>query len=258
RLAAVEPRYQLPPAGEVVYAQWMPQLEFDDHPLGRARSENGHTLLDLDPDAELLISWPGVELDHAERERLRTLLEATPFLGQSVSVCELALRDAWPERSDRVGVAVPRRAEAEAAGVEGERSIVRLLAPEPSVTQEQLEVSTADGVVKAMPAPPGSRWVEYVRVVPRRRRPRPREPLVAAVVHRLEGALRPPVPGPTHPEAGRPGPRGQVEIEKLVSRSVGLPLPRELVALADDDLDGRAERLIIRLERPRPTWQARS
>jgi CRISPR-associated protein Csb2 len=256
RLATTEPRYQLPSAGEVVYAQWMPQLEFDDHPLAGARSENGHTLLDLDPDAELLISWPGVELDHAEREQLRTLLESTPFLGQSVSVCELALRDVWPERSNLTGVAVPRSEEAEAADVKGERSIVRLLAPEPSVTQQQLEVSTADGVVKAMPAPPGSRWVEYVRVIPRRPRPRDDAPRVAAVVHRLEGALRPPVPGPAHPEAGRPGPRGKVEIEKLVSRAVGLPLTRERLALADDDLDGRAERLVIRLEPPRPTWQA--
>ncbi len=256
RLATVEPRYQLPPAGEVVYAQWMPQLEFDDHPLATSRSENGHTLLDLDPDAELLITWPEVTLDEAEQEQLRTLVEAIPFLGQSVSVCELAIRDAWPERSGRVGVAVPRSAETEAADVDGERSTVRLLAPEPSVTQQQLEVSTADGVVKAMPAPPGSRWVEYVRVVPRRRRPQPREPLVKAVVHRLEGVLRPPVPGPTHPEAGRPEPRGDVELEKLVSRAVRSSLTREQVALADDDLDGRAERLRIRLKRPRATWQA--
>ncbi len=258
RLATVEPRYQLPPAGEVVYAQWMPQLEFTDHPLAGDRSENGHTLLDLDPEAELLISWPGVDVDDAERQELGALLEATPFLGQSVSVCELALRDAWPEQSGRTGIAVPRSAEAEAAGVEGERSIVRLLAPEPSVTREQLEVSTADGVVKAMPAPPGSRWVEYVRVIPRRPRPPAREPLVRAVVHRLEGALRPPVRGPTHPEAGRPGPRGRVEIETLIARAVGRSLSREQVALADDDLDGRAERLVIRLEQPQPSRQVRT
>lgn len=256
RLAIVEPRYQLPPAGEVVYAQWMPQLEFDDHPLARDRSENGHTLLDLDPDAELLISWPGVALDDAERKEIRTLLEATPFLGQSVSICELALRDTRQEPSGRVGVAVPRSEENEAAGIDGERSIVRLLAPEPSVTQEQLEVSTADGVVKAMPAPPGSRWVEYVRVIPRCPRRRDDRPLMTAVVHRLEGALRPPVPGPTHPEAARPGPKGEVEMEKLVSRAVGLFLTSEQLALADDDLDGRAERIVIRLERPQPTRKA--
>lgn len=257
RLATVEPRYQLPPAAEVVYAQWMPQLEFDDHPLARDRSENGHTLLDLDPEAELAIWWPDVTLDEEERDLLAMLLEATPFLGQSVSVCELTLRDVWPERSNQMGIAVPRSAEAEAAEVDGERSVVRLLVPEESVTQEQLQVSTADGVVKAMPAPPGSRWVEYVRVLPRRPRPRAREPLVAAVVHRLEGALRPPVSGPTHPEAGRPGPRGSVELEKLVSSATRFSVTSEQLALADDDRDGRAERLVIRFARPEPTSRLR-
>ncbi len=259
RLAAVEPRYLLPPAGEVVYAQWMPQLEFDDHPLAGDRSENGHTLLDLDPEAELRVVWPGVELDEAECERLRSLLAATPFLGQSVSVCELELRDAPPpERSARDGVAVPRSAEDEVAGVEGERSVVRLLAPEPSVTRDQLEVTTADGVVKATPAPPGSRWVEYIRVIPRRPRPRPSEPLVEKVVHRLEGALRPPVSGPSHPEAGRPGPRGDVRLERLVYKATGFRVAPDELALADDDLDGRAERLVITFAPLRPLRQLRS
>lgn len=255
RLAATEPRYLLPPAGEVVYAQWMPQLEFDDHPLATARSENGHTLLALDPEAELLVSWPGVELDETERERLRSLLAATPFLGQSVSVCELALRDSARERSDREGVAVPRETETEIAQVDGERSVVRLLAPEPSVTQEQLDLSTADGVVKAMPAPPGSRWVEYVRLTPRRRRSLAPDPLVATIVHRLEGVLRPPVRGPTHPEAGRPGPRPTPPLRELVRRATGEHLADQELTLADDDLDGRAERLVIGFQRPRPRWQ---
>ncbi|MCC6222188.1 MAG: type I-U CRISPR-associated protein Cas5/Cas6 [Thermoleophilia bacterium] len=259
RLAAVEPRYVLPPAAEVVYAQWMPQLEFDDHPLAGDRSENGHTLLDLDPEAELLVSWPAIELEDPERDRLRRLLSATPFLGQSVSICELELRDApRAQRSAREGVAVPRSAEDEIANVQGERAVVRLLAPEPSVTRDQLEVTTADGVVKAMPAPPGSRWIEYVRVIPHRPRPRPSEPLVAKVVHRLDGALRPPVRGPSHPEAGRPGPRGKVELDKLVYAATGFRVDANELALADDDLDGRAERLVIAFDPPRPRWQLRS
>jgi hypothetical protein len=255
RLAQVEPEYVLPPAREVVYAQWMPQLEFDDHVLSGQRSENGHTLLAIDPERELLVRWLGVELDETERALLGSLLDATPFLGQSVAVCELSLRNSWRERSRDEGIAVPRATELELGDAQGERVVVRLLAPESSVTREQLEVSTAGGLVKAMPAPPGSRWVEYVRVAPARRRRRPPEPRIASVIHRLEGALRPAVAGPTHPEAGRPGPRGKVEIEKLVYAATGFRAAAQELALADDDLDGRAERLVMRLASPRPRSQ---
>lgn len=250
RLAQVEPEYVLPPAREVVYAQWMPQLEFEDHFLSGQRSENGHTLLAIDPERELLVRWPGVELEEPERSLLASLLDATPFLGQSVAVCEFALRESWRERSSDEGVAVPRRRELEPRDTRGEQALVRLLAPESSVTREQLEVSTAKGVVKAMPAPPGSRWIEYVRITPVRPRARAPEPRIASVIHRLEGALRPGVAGPTHPEAGRPGPRGGVAIEKLVSAATGVPVNEHEIALPDDDLDGRAERLVIRFQSP--------
>jgi CRISPR-associated protein Csb2 len=252
RLARVEPEYVLPPAREVVYAQWMPQLEFEDHFLSGQRSENGHTLLAIDPARELLVRWSGIELDEKGRRLLGSLLGAIPFLGQSVAVCELALRDAWRARARDEGVAFSRAVGAERGDLPGERAVVRLLTPEPSVTRAQLEVSTADGLVKAMPAPPGSRWVEYVRLTPPRPRRRSAEPRVVRVIHRLEGALRPPVAGPAHPEAGRPGPRGGVEIEKLVFAATGVWLADHELALADDDLDGRAERLVIRFQGPRP------
>src|SRR5581483_6514753 len=70
RLAAAEPRYLLPPATEVVYAQWMPQLEFDDSPGASLRSENGHTLLALPPERNMHMRWPGVELERHERDLL--------------------------------------------------------------------------------------------------------------------------------------------------------------------------------------------
>lgn len=252
QLASVEPRYVLPPVGEVVYAQWMPQLEYDDHPLARDRSENGHTLLALDPERELLVRWPGVELSTCEEALLERLLDATPFLGQSVAVAQLELSDSWRPRAGDEGAAVPRDVEDELDAEPGERNVIRLLAPEESVTLEELSVSTADGLVKAMPVPPGSHWVEYVRLTPVRLRPRPREPLIAAVVHRLEGALRPPVPGPAHPEAGRPGPRGAPTLDALVRKACGF-LPAEArIAAADDDLDGRAERIVVRLDDPQP------
>jgi len=252
RLASVEPRYVLPPAGELVYAQWMPQLEYDDHPLARARSENGHALLALEPERELLVRWPGVELDYAERALLGRLLEATPYLGQSVSVCHLKVRDASRPHASDEGAAVPRSAEHELADAPGERTLVRLLAPNESVASDEIAISTADGLVKAMPAPPGSRWVEYVRLTPSRRRPRAREPLVAAVSHRLEGPLRPPVAAPTHPEAGRAGPRGAPRLDALVRRACGFLPDHARVTPVDDDLDGRAERIVVRLAEPLP------
>ncbi len=247
KLASAEPRYLLPPATEVVYAQWMPQLEFDDSPGASQRSENGHTLLAISPERELWVRWPTVELDQSERDLLARLLAATPYLGQSVSVCTLELRDAWPERRRDEAIALPRSAENELEGAEGARVVVRLLTPEPTVDRRALEISTGDGLVKAMPAPPGSRWVEYVRLTPQRRRPRP-EPRVRGIVHRLEGALRPAVRSPYHPGVGLRATLGPPPaIETLLRRACGALPAGAQVVLADDDLDGRAERLFIQL-----------
>jgi CRISPR-associated protein Csb2 len=252
RLAATEPRYLLPPATEVVYAQWMPQLEFDDSPGASLRSENGHTLLAISPERELYVRWPAVELDRAERDLLVHLLAGIPYLGQSVSICTLELRDAWPERRPDETTAVPSTAQSELEGVRGARLAVRLLAPEPTVDRRDLEVSTGDGLVKAMPAPPGSRWVEYVRVAPRRP-PTRHEARVNGIVHRLEGALRPAMASPYHPEAGSRAMLGPPPtIDALLRRACGgLPAGAQVV-LADDDLDGRAERILVHLAHPVP------
>lgn len=249
RLAASEPRYRLPPAGEVVYAQWMPQLNFDDSPAASQRSENGHTLLAVSPQRELLVRWPGVTLDADERELLALLLENVRYLGQSVSLCELCLRDVPPERATDETEAVPLSAEDELA-IDGsvDRTVLRLLAPEPEVTLGQLHVSTRDGLVKAMPAPPGSRWVEYLRVTPRPSAPRPR-PQVRAVVYRLEGPLRPPVPTPLRPDVGHrsSGGREDPTLAQLFRRASGYTSGIVELAPIDDDGDARAERLVVRL-----------
>jgi CRISPR-associated protein Csb2 len=247
RLAVAEPRYLLPPTTEVVYAQWMPQLEFDDSPGASQRSENGHTLLAVSPERRLWVRWPTVELDGPKRELLERLLAGTPYLGQSVSICSLELRDSWPDRRPDETIAVPKSVENELQGAQGARLVVRLLAPEPTVDRRALEISTGNGLVKAMPAPPGSRWVEYVRLTPRRPRPR-REARVSGIVHRLEGALRPAVRNPYHPEAGARVTLGPPPpIEALLKKACGgLPADTRVV-LADDDLDGRAERVFIQL-----------
>jgi hypothetical protein len=253
RLASAEPRYLLPPSTEVVYAQWMPQLEFDDAPGASLRSENGHTLLAVAPNRELRVRWPGVELTDSERALLERLLAETPYLGQSVSVCVFELRDLWTEKGPDEAAAVPRSAEEELVPAAGNRVVVRLLAPQPTVKRQELEVSTADGLVKAMPTPPGSRWVEYVRETPRQRRINP-ETRVRGIVHRLEGALRPAVRSAYHPEAGqRPALWPLPTAEALLKRACGGLPAQAQVSLADDDLDGRAERLFIQLAEPLPT-----
>lgn len=258
QFAIAEPRYLLPPTSEVVYAQWMPQLEFDDSPLASLRSENGHTLLAVPPEREMYVRWPGLSLTESQRSLLSRLLDATPYLGQSVSICMLELRSVLPERGRDEAVAVPKAEEAELGERGGDRLVFRLLAPEPAVKREELEISTGDGVVKAMPAPPGSRWVEYVLDTPRRARVRP-EPRVVSIVHRLEGALRPAVSSHYHPDAGVRRGVGQVPtLEQLVRQAcVGLP-PGTVVLPADDDLDGRAERLVIQLAQPSSTSEIRN
>jgi len=252
RLATALPRYRLPPVTEIVYAQWMPQLEFDDAPDATERSENGHTLLAVSTDRELCVAWPGVDLPADERSLLGTLLNSMPYLGQSVSVCAWRILGDLPAPRSEDTLAVPREAELGTAG--GERVMVRLLVPQPTVSRAELEVSTADGLLKAMPAPPGSCWVQYVRATPPRVLPPARQPAAKGVIHRLEGVLRPAVSNPYRPEAGtRMALRPQPELRDLVARAChGLP-PDATVSLADDDLDGRGERMIIRFPSPTPT-----
>jgi hypothetical protein len=254
RLATVLPQYRLPPATEVVYAQWMPQLEFSDAPDATERSENGHTLLAISTDRELCVAWPGLELSADERSLLGTLLDSMPYLGQSVSVCAWRILGAPPAPCAGETLAVPREVERELGAAPGERAMVRLLVPQPTVSRAELEVSTADGLLKAMPAPPGSRWEQYVRVAPPRARLRARQPAARGVVHRLEGVLRPAVPNPYRPEAGaRTASRPQPELRDLVARACGGLPPDATVSLADDDLDGRGERVIVRFPSPAPT-----
>lgn len=252
RLAAVIPQFCLPPAREIVYAQWMPALAFDDSPGAKDRSENGHTLLAVDPHRELQVRWPGLNLSADETTLLARLLEAIPYLGQSVAMCHMMLAAGWRARARDEGVAVPRQAEHELADAPGERHVIPLLVPDPSVSRDQLEASTADALLKAMPAPLGARWIEYVRFVPALPRRRSREPRIAAVVHRLEGPLRPAVAGPNHPEAGRSGPKPVPQVKVLLARACEVDLHADEVIPADDDLDGRAERLVVKLGTPRP------
>jgi len=258
RLATVEPRYRLPPSGEVVYTQWMPGLGFDDSPGASDRSDNGHTLLAVAPERLLFVSWPGLPLDVGERSLLARLLENVRYLGQSVSVVELNVLDELPVQASDEGEAVPSNEDAEGhdRGAIAASRRISLLAPEPSVSLDQLQVSTADGLVKAMPAPPGSRWVEYRVITPRRRMHTPR-PRIRGVVYRLEGSQRPAVPGPLQPAT--PAVRREApSLERLMHVAwKHAPVLAEPPAALDDDSDGRAERVRVTLAVPEPTDKLR-
>jgi len=254
RLATVEPRYSLPPVGEIVYAQWMPQLNFDDSPGAKQRSENGHTLLAVSPDRQLTIHWPGLDLDAEERRVLGELLGNLRYLGQSVSVCELSLLGQLPQKAGDEGEAIPSTTDREGeAPQDAVRETIVLLAPQPEVTLDQLQVSTGDRLLKAMPAPPGSRWVEYTRITPQARQ-RPARPRAIGLVYRLEGPLRPPVASPLRPDIGRSSrqrPEGPT-LEQLVRRACRWTGPLTSLTPIDDDGDGRAERLGLVLSNAQP------
>jgi hypothetical protein len=227
RLATVLPEYALPPAGRLTYTQWMPALEFTDRADSGERSDNGHYLLDVGPDAELRIRWPGVELDNAERELLADVLATMPFLGQSVAVAEGRLGE-----DDEFG-------DPERRAVPADAGRIRLLAPKSDVTHADLAVDTADGILKSMPAPPGSRWVSYVLLEPEVHKRRPKLPPVTRVWLRLDGALRPPVrrlqDPPLHEDR-------VVTPDRLGKALAHHFQTRTLRALAvDEDGDGRAE-----------------
>lgn len=251
-LAGTLPSYRLPRAGQIVYTQWMPQLDFDDSPLASQRLDNGHTLLALAPDAELTVIWEGVSLSGWQRQLLEQLLPHWHQLGQSVSVCEVT-----PAESSTSGL---RAWAAELGpGADAARAArVRLLAPEPAVTLAQLQVSTGDGVLKALPAPPGSRWVDYWVEQPAAPAPARAEALVSELTYCLEGVLRPVTPRPEQPSPRGLGDPGVATSSENVNRfKMALrhawgywPDTVSEVIAVDDDGDGRADRLRVKLDPP--------
>lgn len=251
RLAERLPTYGLPPSSEVVYFQWMPQLAFDDSPAAADRSDNGHTQLAVDPDATLAIRWTGVELSDVERDLLSTLTRSVRYLGQSVAVCELRLGRTFDQ--GRRSLAAPVGPNEPSSLPYGEGRVVSLLVPEPRITREQLELATTAGGVKAMPAPPGTRWVEYAVRSPRPR-PHRREPFVHGVIYRLDGHHRPGRASADELARRHPG----LSLARLVRRALLRQIGDEDVRLIDDDGDGRAERLCVRLSPPVPLARASS
>jgi CRISPR-associated protein Csb2 len=244
-LAAANPRFELPKAAEIGYTQWMPQLGFDDSPSASERGDNGHTLLSIDPDARMTVRWPRIALVEAEQDLLGRLVDNVRYLGQSVSVCEMTIEDdpgyaSW---------SVARPASEWDVGPDYRTSTrtIRLLVPTPEVTRSNLEISTADGKVKAMPAPLGARWLDYEVREPRVRPTSPAA-FARAFVYRLDGDQR---PGRATAEGLE---RRGLSLAILVARALMRRIEPEAVRLVDDDGDGRAERLMVTLVAPVPEW----
>ena len=254
-LAVSLPSYRLPSSGEVLYTQWMPRLDFNDSQLASDRLDNGHTLLTLAPDAELTVIWEGVSLPEWQQALLERLLPHWHHLGQSVSVCEVAPADssvsglhAWAAESAPVGAAAAATKK------------VSLLAPNEAVTLAHLQMSTKDGLLKALPAPPGSRWVDYLveqHAPPVRTR---EQPLVSQLIYRLDGVLTPVTPRPERPTPRvLSGPGGGPRSHKVSRFQMALqhawgywPNSVSEVVPLDDDGDGRADRLLVRLDPSQP------
>lgn len=257
RLAASAPTYSLPETGELHYTQWMPQLEFGDSLTSAERLDNGHALLDLDPDAWLTARWEVADLDVDDLGLLDALLARLPYLGQSVSVCEARRGPAPVEREER-GWARPADRSTEAAA---DTRTVRLLVAEQGIEGDQLRADTADASLKLQPAPPGTRWVSYVvsERPPRAKRTGQRQDL-SALVYRLDGVLRPPVPRLDDLSAGDAAAtiHAAVEIALGAATKSAAIAAAGTITLLDDDLDGRAERLRLDVAQPLERWRAKS
>jgi hypothetical protein len=251
RLAAAEPEYELPEVAPLTYTQWMPALEFDDGGAGADRLDNGHYLLDLDPDAALVVRWPGVRLDEDERALLETLAGGLTYLGQSVAVADARLLDDAESPARRGRGAWPARDREP----EPDEAYARLLAPTEDVTLADLVQDTRDGLSKSLPAPHGARWVDYVvPALVERAAPTPAAPRPATHRYwlRLSGALRPPVlrpDDPLPPDDRRF--RADRLVEALRDSSEGWKrLGRFELELHDHDGDGRAELAALVPETP--------
>lgn len=142
--------YFTPPTSPSSSRHYMPDLRHN-------RAEHGNTdqvldaFLAINPEKPLRIHW-ATDVSSEDRETLAKVVELMPYLGRSESVCIAKLDEDDPAVDAswwRLGDTTP--------GVHE----VRLLAPEPGVTREQLEVTTVATRKARRLLPEGARWVSY-------------------------------------------------------------------------------------------------
>lgn len=110
----------------------------------------------LDRDARVYVHWP-VDLTAAEWSALDTMSRGVSYLGRAESWCEVeTLKDGVPRPESNCW---PRAGDLGTDGVQ----VVRVLCPAETLTQQDLERTTADLQREGWNDPPGTRWVWYDR-----------------------------------------------------------------------------------------------
>jgi CRISPR-associated protein Csb2 len=227
-----------------------------------------------DPEAELVVAWPGTQLSEAETALLDRLLEAVGYLGRSESWIAGYRLPHWDGEPNVVPagdepLAVGERIRLQALLPESEFEAWRQTAPTPpgrrsrlpENLREILHQDTGTLQKQGWSEPPGTHWVVYrrpeqlLRARPKRRvRAAPGRPTVAryavssAVLPLLTEAL---AVGERLREAliARADPHGPAALALFSGKdSEGQPLQGNTHAYylpADDDQDGRIDHLIV-------------
>ena len=105
----------------------------------------------LDPDAELVVGWPEVQLSEADRELLGELVASLPYLGRAESIVKARVTEHLPDNSSsHASVWRP-----------SPRGLQRLMCTEPQATPAQLQIGPAQMRKGRRLLPEGCKWVAY-------------------------------------------------------------------------------------------------
>lgn len=152
----------------------------------------------LAPDAEVLVCWPATHLDPAERKAVEILLQQLHYFGRAESWCSARVAETRPDTTFNCRPIDPQTGE-----VPSDTEPVQVLAPDPAMWNTwgygteakpcpawNLLAETAHLHEERWSAPPGSRWLTYLRptnaFVPE---PVPRPSGAASPVHVVRYAL---------------------------------------------------------------------
>ena len=163
---AAPPSFVLPPATLGHTRHYMP-LKFPDR---GDRTKVFDAFVAVDPEAELLLLWPDLDLAADRRRVLALVLSQLGYFGRAESWCTARLLPATPDIAVNC---TPLNGAAPAPGQEA----VRVLAAHPTTWSEwsfsrsarrseppwNLLAETADLHAERWSDPPGSRWLPYVR-----------------------------------------------------------------------------------------------
>jgi CRISPR-associated protein Csb2 len=114
------------------------------------------TFVALDRDATVYVHWP-VELETAEHRALAAMAREVSYLGRAESWCDVELLN------DGRSCPAPNCQPVNGAQVPGDVEPVRVLCPAESMTQDDLERTTAALQREGWSDPPGTRWIVYLR-----------------------------------------------------------------------------------------------